>query len=205
MILKICGMKRQADLDAAREAGFDFCGFIFHQQSPRYIDAASAARFETGAMKRVGVFVDSTPSEILEIMKIADLDFAQLHGNQGEEVAKALGWEKVIRVIWPNRYKNMTEAAREMSGHKCAMFLLDAGQRGGGSGKNLDWQGLAELHIAESWLLAGGLNEANLQEALKLCNPSGLDFNSGLEISPGIKDHVKLFAASRAARKEGIQ
>lgn len=205
MKLKICGMKRQADLDCAARLGFDFCGFIFHEKSPRYCEPAAAAKLKTGKMARVGVFLNQEAAEIIKIMRTAKLDYAQLHGAQTERDALRIGKDRVIRVLWPQRYENMDSLRAEAAKWDCALFLLDAGQSGGGSGRSLDWGDLARLDLPAPWLLAGGLGAHNAREALERCSPWGLDFNSCLEDGPGLKNHDKMLAAVLAARQESGQ
>lgn len=200
MLLKICGMRRQSDLDAAQAAGFDLCGFIFHAESKRYVEPEEAARLETGSMKRVGVFVNAPISEILAIMKTARLDYAQLHGEQEESVSAAIGWQRVIRVLWPDRYNSVSELGEAARDHRCAFYLLDSGRSGGGNGSVLNWASLAGLYLPSPWFLAGGLKESNARMALQACFPHGLDFNSGLEDFPGVKNHQKILAAAAVCR-----
>lgn len=202
MNLKVCGMTRQRDLDLAREIGFDFCGFIFHPQSPRYLAPEQAASLKTGALLRVGVFVNQGVSEINNIMRAARLDYAQLHGAHSHEQVLQIGAERVIRVLWPQRYASLAELEQEANDYKCAFFLLDAGQGGGGSGCVLPWERLAGLRLSAPWFLAGGLNADNAAAATRACRPWALDFNSGLEDSPGLKNHKKMRAAVLAARCE---
>lgn len=201
MKLKICGMTRQEDINCAMSLGYDFCGFIFHPRSPRHIAPERAARLETGPMRRVGVFVDQTGSRIVEIMRIARLDYAQLHGAQTEADTDRIGAESVIRVLWPDRYPAVTGLEEEAAKMRCAFFLLDAGKSGGGSGQALAWSDLATLALPAPWFLAGGLDCDNIRAALARCSPDGLDFNSGLELAPGQKCVVKMGKAARVARE----
>lgn len=202
MLCKICGMTQQKDLAVAASCGFDFCGFVFHEQSPRYIKPKDAAPLTSGAMKRVGVFVEHTAEQIMEIMATARLHYAQLHGKQSCAAAKSIGSERVIRVFWPANYANVNalQTEAEQYADSCAYFLLDAGMRGGGSGQKLDWRQFASLQLPRPWFLAGGLDEDNMAIALAQCNPAGLDFNSGLEVSPGVKTHQKIIAVSDKLR-----
>lgn len=203
--IKICGLSRQCDLDCAAEAGANFCGFIFHPQSPRHISPAEAAKLNSRGLWRTGVFVDANLAEIIEAAKLARLDFIQLHGGQPPETLKkldlALGPGKAIKVLWPQKYASIAQL-REDAGRfapYCAWFLLDAGNTGGGSGKCLDWRKMANLALPRPWFLAGGLDENNAAEALLACSPQGLDFNSGLEDAPGIKNPGRMMLALRRA------
>lgn len=194
MLIKICGMRRQADLALADSLGVDFCGFIFASKSPRRIDPRLCAALETGAMKRVGVFVEQNPDEILAIMNSAKLDYIQLHGLFYEDIHKKIDPQKIIRVLWPQTYATIAELEQEAFNHKnsCAFFLLDSGNQGGGSGKALDFDHLKNLDLARPWFLAGGLNLENASKAANLANAAGLDFNSGLEDAPGEKNPQKV-------------
>ena len=104
MLMKVCGLTRQQDLDTASSLGAGMCGFIFHATSPRNVTPAHVASLESGKMLRVGVFVNQAADEICRIMAEARLDMAQLHGKQDEDCARVVGVQRVIRVIWPGRY-----------------------------------------------------------------------------------------------------
>ena len=221
--IKVCGITRQSDLSTAMGMGAHFCGFIFHPGSPRYIAPSRAAALDSALIRRVGVFVNQNAEEIMDIMKTARLEFAQLHGAHSLDCARRIGPEKVIRVLWPDRYESVDTLQREMElwADSCAWFLLDAGpqggeapegglhilgkrdvchragagSQGGGHGVSLDWTSLASLSSPRPWFLAGGLSSASLNRALEQCSPDGIDLNSGVEAIPGQKSPQKLLAA----------
>lgn len=195
--IKVCGITRQSDLSTAMGMGAHFCGFIFHSSSPRYISPERVADLDSALVRRVGVFVNQGYDEIASIMETARLDFAQLHGNQTLECARLIGAEKVIRVLWPDRYASIEDLHREMELWKdsCAWFLLDAGKDGGGHGSALNWTELKDLNAPRPWFLAGGLSSGSLNLALEQCHPNGIDLNSGVEAFPGQKSPRKLLAA----------
>ena len=201
MLTKVCGLTRQEDVDAAARLGADFCGFIFHPASPRCISPQQARALDSGRMARVGVFVDQDAEEILAIMAGARLGYAQLHGAQDRATAQRIGPARVIRVLWPERFASRAELVAEMAAwaDSCALFLLEAGHGGGGSGRPQDWTRLAGLVSPRPWLLAGGLTPGNTAAALAACAPGGLDFNSGVEEAPGNKSPDLLAAALAAA------
>ena len=201
MLIKICGLTRQGDVDAAEKLGAGFCGFIFHPHSPRFISPEAAGELESGVMLRVGVFVTQDAEEILRIMKLARLDLAQFHGMQSIECARKVGAERVIRVIWPDRYSHRALLYNEVQkyANSCAYYLFDAGSSGGGSGQRLPWQELYGLKREHPFFLAGGLNAENVGQAIAGCDPEGVDFNSGVEDSPGLKNSNKMQAAIEAA------
>ena len=165
--IKVCGITRQSDLSTAMGMGAHFCGFIFHPGSPRYIAPPRAAALDSALIRRVGVFVNQNAEEIMDIMKTARLEFAQLHGAHSLDCARRIGPEKVIRVLWPDRYESVDALQREMElwADSCA------------------------------WFLAGGLSSASLNRALEQCSPDGIDLNSGVEAIPGQKSPQKLLAA----------
>ena len=205
MLIKFCGLTRQEDVDHAASLGAAMCGFIFHPRSPRGVTVAQAAALDSGSMLRVGVFVNQGADEIRRIMDEARLDYAQLHGHQSVECARAIGAERVIRVLWPDRYTHRALLYNDLqrNAEACAYYLLDAGLKGGGSGPKLDWSDLASLRPAHPWLLAGGLSAANVAMAVGMCAPAGVDFNSGVEDAPGCKNREKMAAAFMAANSKG--
>ena len=143
LIIKICGMREQAELDCAAALGVDLCGFIFAPQSPRAVTPEQAAALDSGDMLRVGVFVTDDMRFIEETVRAARLDRIQLHGDQSmtcaDRLSRTLGAERLIRVLWPERYPDLAALEETMNRHAAStgMFLLDAGMSGGGSGKRI--------------------------------------------------------------------
>ena len=184
--VKICGMSEQSLIDQAAGLGADMCGFIFHPASPRNVSPAHAASLETHGMKRVGVFVHQSVEEVEAIVREARLDLIQLHGGQSTEFAAQVPAEKVIRVLWPNRYESQAELQADIDAFAptCGMYLLDAGM---GSGMVLDWTALSGLRFPHPWMLSGGLGPDNVLDALTACEPDMIDMNSRLESEPGRK------------------
>lgn len=201
MLIKICGIRLQEDVDCLIKAGIDFCGFIFHKESPRFLSVQEAAQLETGSMDRVGVFVNEGLEEILSAVEVARLRYVQLHGDYSEEVAREIGEERVIRVLWPERFAYTAQLYREMLRHShCAYYLLDAGFSRGGSGRRFNWHEVGGMDIPRPWFLAGGLNENNFTQAMLIARPDGLDFNSGIESAIGKKKHEAIMKISERAR-----
>ena len=193
-LVKICGMTRPEDVLGCTEAGADLLGFIFAAKSPRRLTPEQAAALPRTSARRVGVFVTQSLDEVLAIMDAADLDLAQLHGGQDPEFCRAVGPHRVIRAFWPQKHPTLASLAAEMTAFEGAIryALLDAGTSGGGHGKSLDFAALSELSPPMPWLLAGGLGPDNIAEALRLAKPHGVDLNSGVESSPGLKDLQKV-------------
>ncbi|MYL84633.1 phosphoribosylanthranilate isomerase [Desulfovibrio aerotolerans] len=201
-LVKVCGMTRAEDVIGCTEAGADWLGFIFAAKSPRRVTPAQAAALPRTSAKRVGVFVEQTLAEVLAIMAEADLDLAQLHGNQDADFCRAVGPQRVIRAFWPQKHPDLGSLAAEIAPFAGAVrfALLDAGTAGGGHGQSLDFATLAALSPPMPWLLAGGLGPDNLAEAVRLAAPHGVDLNSGVESSPGLKDLAKVRRSLWAVR-----
>ena len=189
-----------------RRLGVDLCGFIFAPQSPRAVTPEQAAALDSGDMLRVGVFVTDDMRFIEETARAARLDRIQLHGDQSmtcaDRLSRTLGAERLIRVLWPERYPDLPALEETMNRHAAStgMFLLDAGMSGGGSGKRIGSERLRGLNAPRPWLLAGGLTPENVKETVAACVPGGVDFNSGLESEPGRKDPSRMRAALTALR-----
>lgn len=203
--IKVCGQTHPATVDCAAAYGARFVGFIFHSKSPRYISPERAAGIPSCNVKRVGVFVRQGAEEILPIMQRARLDFAQLHGKQGTDVAKIIGPQRIIRVLWPEQAGSAEALQQQIDAWApyCAYYLLDAGTAGqGGTGRCVAAEELNKLRFPHPWILAGGLNADNIAEALHHCTPDGVDLNSGVELAPGMKSPDKMLevftALSRA-------
>ncbi|MFZ5811919.1 MAG: phosphoribosylanthranilate isomerase [Thermodesulfobacteriota bacterium] len=188
---KVCGLTRPDDVAACLDAGAAMTGFIFAAKSPRRITPRAARDLPAAKALRVGVFVEQTPDEVLRIMDAAGLDLAQLHGGQDEAFCRAVGPDRVIKALWPEKLGSPRAVEEEMGRFApvCRFFLLDAGTSGGGHGRAMDFSLVAGLESPRPWLLAGGLGPANIEAALDAAAPDGLDLNSGLERAPGVKDH----------------
>jgi len=199
-MIKVCGLTRQEDAFFCSSLETPLAGFIFHEGSPRCVTPQQAREIDTSSAMRVGVFVKHSVDEVLAIMDQARLHLAQLHGDQDPEFCKAVGKTRVMRVFWPQRYKRREDLEQELErfGDCSRFFLLDAGKDLGGHGATLDPEFLAGLQSPKAWFLAGGLGPDNVLDMVKVCNPCGVDLNSGVERSPGVKDHEKLTAALRA-------
>lgn len=176
-------MTRQEDVTECERLGVDFCGFVFHPASPRYISPERVSLIQTSRCKRVGVFTTQDAQEILKIMEVARLDYAQLHARQEASVVRAIGPERVIRVVCPGQELSDTAG----SGPATAYTLFDSGY---GTGKAFDWTLLSG--VRRPYFVAGGLNARNIPELLKVCRPDGLDVNSGVESAPGVKDAERI-------------
>ncbi len=192
-LIKICGLTRREDVVLCGSLGVDFTGFIFAPSSPRAVTPEFVASMPKTSAFRVGVFAGAAPEAMLDCGETAGLDYFQLHGGESPETCARLGPERVIKVLWPqNCSAGELRDAMERYAPVCAYFLLDAGKSGGGSGTCLPFGALASLNPPRPWFLAGGLGPDTIGQALSLCAPDGVDLNSSLETTPGVKNPVLL-------------
>jgi len=197
--IKMCGTTSVEDAHKAVELGIDALGFIFVNTSERFIDVEKAREITKGLppfVNKVGVFVNEGFTEIEEIVDYLGLDAVQLHGDEDpdfcEKVARAVPSctvLKAFRVGDHSREEDFQPYNSCVSGVVLDTYVKD---KEGGTGISFNWNILSRLNLQMPYILAGGLHSENIGEALQLASPYGVDVNSGVEISPGIKDHEKL-------------
>lgn len=196
--IKVCGTTSLEDALYAASLGVDALGFIFASQSPRYISPVAASEitsFLPPLVSAIGVFVDEEYESIVEVAQTAGLQGLQLHGNETPELCARLKMAlpncfllKALRIGNHSRTTDFSAYNKYVSGFVCDTYVK--GQPGG-TGVQFDYALLKELDISLPILLAGGLNPDNIHLALET-KPYGVDVNSGVEISPGKKNHAKL-------------
>lgn len=202
--IKMCGITNVDDARVAVEAGADALGFVMYRKSPRFVEPAVVKAIVAGLppfVLPVGVFVNEEPARVRTLMDECGLALAQLHGDETAPYCQDLG-RPVLKAL---RLKDRGTflALAEFSGRANVRgFLIDAfsDQAYGGTGQTVDW-GLAQ-EVAQSMpvVLAGGLTPVNVAEAIARVRPYGVDVSSGVELSPGKKDHRKVKAFIHAAR-----
>ena len=195
MFVKICGITRRADGIAAAEMGADAIGFIFWPGSPRFIDPYRA-RAITAALPRlvttVGVFVDQPAEYVNGVANLLRLSAVQLHGAETPQFAASLR-RPIIKSI-----SAAAGARDEWPQHVTLLLDTHDPDRKGGTGRQVDWNAAAGLASRRQLLLAGGLNPENIGEAIDRVRPFGVDVSSGVEDSPGVKNHERLAALFKA-------
>lgn len=205
-VVKICGIMRAEDALAAETCGADAVGFVFYPESPRYIEPAKAAKISAGLgpfVTRVGVFVNESPKRIRAIAADAGLDAIQLHGDEPPSYAAGLPGLRIIRAFRagpgfdPETPSNWPADA----------YLLDACEPGayGGTGRKGDWDVARACAERYRVILAGGLTPDNVGAAVCAVRPWGVDVSSGVESSPGVKDHDAVRAFFAAVRNSGAR
>ena len=200
--IKICGLTRDEDVKAAIAAGTDAVGFVF-TASPRRISTDTANRlsgYVPEGVLRVGLFLDQDRSEIERVINSVSLDVLQFHGSETEQECCVFGlpWLKAVAM------ENAESAKQAESDYPGAMgLLLDSHTTGkrGGSGKVFDWS--LSRPVAKPVWLAGGLNAANVGQAIRVIRPFAVDVSSGVEVAPGIKEESRIRAFIKAVREVG--
>ncbi len=202
--IKICGLTRPEDVSLASELGASAVGFVFAASSPRRVSLERAREMSAAAgpgVTRVGVFVDEEKTFIAEAVEAARLDLAQLHRPlRAADLDDAPA--TVIAVVSVSGSVAPLPPAEWL--RRCRWLLFDAGGSagGGGTGTRFDWGVLDKKKFDAPIYLAGGLDAANVTEAIDRVHPNGVDVASGVERAPRVKDPEKLrrfFEAVRAA------
>jgi phosphoribosylanthranilate isomerase len=206
--VKICGLTRREDAEAALAAGAAFLGLVLAPGGKRTVTPDAAAAIAGGlAARRVGVFVDEPVEGVRRAAERARLDVLQLHGAETPEDAALLrdaGWT-VWKAVRPRDGAEFAEAARTWAGAVDAL-LLDgwSPDAPGGTGARFPWSEVAALRDAlppgTALVAAGGLRPGNVAEAVRLLRPDVVDVSSGVERSPGTKDHDAIRDFVAAAR-----
>ncbi|MCX2866100.1 bifunctional indole-3-glycerol-phosphate synthase TrpC/phosphoribosylanthranilate isomerase TrpF [Kluyvera cryocrescens] len=193
---KVCGLTRAQDAKAAFEAGAIYGGLIFVPTSPRAVSVDQAREVINAApLSYVGVFRNTPVADVVERVTTLSLSAVQLHGDEDQSYIDSLRAELPASVqIWKALSVADSLPARNLN--HVDKYLFDNGQ--GGSGQRFDWS-LLQGQDLSNVILAGGLSADNCVEAAK-SGCAGLDFNSGVELQPGIKDASKLASAFQTLR-----
>ena len=197
--IKLCGLTRECDIEAANELKVDYIGFVFAKKSRRYIEPDRAKELKailSPEIKAVGVFVDETPEHIAELLGTGVIDIAQLHGKEDNVYIRELKHMTDAPIIKAFRIDGEADIYRAKAS-AADYVLLDSGT--GGTGSSFDWslvQGLDRLYF-----LAGGLHKYNVGEAVRLLHPYAVDVSSGIE-TDGLKDRDKMVEFTAIVRKE---
>jgi len=205
--IKICGLKTDAALAAALTGGASHVGFIFFPKSPRNIDPDAAGRLRQaarGKAEAVAVTVDADDQALDRIVAGMQPDMLQLHGGESPErvaLVKARYGLPVMKVLSIRTAADLDAVGRYRGVADRLMFDAKAPAGSplpGGNGVSFDWRLLAGLDAGLDYMLSGGLNAANIGEALRLANPPGIDVSSGVESAPGVKEPALIEAFFRA-------
>jgi phosphoribosylanthranilate isomerase len=210
LLVKICGLSTPEALDVALEAGADLVGFVFFPPSPRHLDFDAARALGARAQGRahkVALSVDADDAFLDAVVEALRPDMLQLHGKEPPARVAELKQRHGLPVM----KAVAIEAARDLSAvpaylHVADRIIFDArpprdATRPGGLGRPFDWQLLQALDLGIPFMLSGGLDAANVAEALRITRAQAVDVSSGVERAPGEKDPDKIRAFIRAARE----
>jgi len=203
--VKICGITNPADAEISARAGADALGVVFYAKSPRAVDLAAARDICAAAgpfVATVALFVNPTPSEVERVVSGVRPDLLQFHGDEPPAFCEQFGvpYMKVLRV----GAASLDDAA--LSVHPLARgLLLDTldPKRHGGTGRSFDWS-LVPRGAHRPLVLAGGLDAANVEEAIRVLRPWAVDVSSGVERAPGRKDAGKIQEFMRAVARANV-
>ena len=199
MRVKICGIPHPQQGQPIAERGATALGFFCVPASPRYVTVSQIKAVTEqlpSTVERIGVFANTTVEQITQIVTQTELTGIQLHSQESPEfcdrLRQCLPQVELIKALPVKTSADLQQASRYVN--HVDTLLLDAyhPEQLGGTGKTLDWQILQQFRPGCPWLLAGGLTPDNIQEALSLIHPDGIDLSSGVERSPGDKDLTKV-------------
>lgn len=204
--VKICGITNLVDAQHAADCGADAIGLNFYPGSKRYILPASAAAIVekvTMRVEKIGVFVNASVDEIIEIEDAVQLDTVQLHGDETPEFIEELRSESDATIIKAVRIGPDFER-NDVLRFGADAILLDAFSKDerGGTGETFDWTIASQIvESVDHVYLAGGLTPENVAEAIRVVRPYAIDVASGVETSPGVKSCEKVAAFIKAAKE----
>lgn len=208
--VKVCGLTRSEDAEAAALVGADFLGFIFYPKSPRKISLEQFKAFLPQLPDLPKVAVTVSPDEaLLDSLEGLGFDYFQIHYPLGSEAQDRIrDWSERLSPsrLWLAPKIGPNESFDESSLDRAETWLLDAYRKDffGGTGETSDWEAFREISGRfpdKRWTLAGGLGPDNLADAVRRTGAGRVDLNSGVEVSPGIKDRNKLFQVKVALEK----
>lgn len=198
MKIKLCGLSRPCDIEAANALKPDYIGFVFASKSRRYVTYEKAAELKkwlSPEIQAVGVFVNEHPQNVAKLLQNGIIDIAQLHGDEDEDYItqlRLLTNKPLIRAFRIETANDIKNAKQSMADY----ILLDSGA---GTGTVFDWNLVKS--IRRPYFLAGGLDLDNVTDAVKALHPFAVDVSTGIE-TDGAKDKIKMAAFVAAVRKE---
>lgn len=201
-LVKICGITNREDAEMAAASGADALGFVFYPKSPRFIkieDAREICNHIQGIVK-IGVFVNPDAGELAALDSDNFLNYFQLHGDESQDLCRRFPG-KIIKAFRIDRDFNK-DILKDYSA--CSMFLFDTKVDSlyGGSGISFDWNIVRSIQCSRPVILAGGLNEDNVADVIRLVKPYMVDVSSSVESYPGEKDAVKTARFIKACQSE---
>lgn len=195
--IKLCGLTRLCEIEAANKLKPDYIGFVFVPKRRRYVTQLQAAELKSmlcPEIQAVGVFINEDVNIVASLLNLGVIDMAQLHGNEDEDYIaqlRLLTEKPIIKAFQVKSEQEVLKAQESTADY----ILLDAGT---GGGRKFDWKLIAGM--TKPYFLAGGLDSENTGEAICALHPYALDVSSGIE-TDGVKDTEKMAAFVAAVRK----
>jgi phosphoribosylanthranilate isomerase len=203
--IKICGFTQPDEAYAAARLGVDAIGLVFYAPSPRAVDIARAEAIVQALppfVTTVGLFVDAEPAAVSRVLDAVALDILQFHGDEPPDYCAAFG-RPYLKAIRMREDVDLALAAEHY--RQAEAMLLDAYEPGtpGGTGERFEWSRIPE-DLAPSVVLAGGLTEENVGDAIAQVRPYAVDVSGGVEAGKGRKDFQKMAAFVAAVQAADI-
>ena len=193
--IKVCGINDEISMNAALNCKVDYVGLVFYPNSPRNISinlSRELIKSRNKITKIVALTVDPNDYFLNEIKKIINPDYIQLHGNENSRRCLDIKHKINIPLIKGINVSNKIDLLRKNREFEdiCDILLFDAPSEAlpGGNGKKFDWEILRDFKSKKKWMLAGGLNIENIENAINITKAPAIDISSGLEIRKGLKD-----------------
>jgi len=195
MKVKICGITNKQNAIEVAKCGVDALGFVFYQQSKRYVTAEQLNWIKQlpSFTATVALFVNAEKDYINSIIKKLPIDILQFHGVETSDFCEQFN-KRYIKAVPMQKLDKLQTLEYINSYNNCSAFLLDNFGKAdiGGTGETFNWENIPETD--SNIILAGGINKANIKCLLNKNNPYAIDLSSSIEISPGIKSIEKLRA-----------
>ena len=195
--VKICGLKTLQDARFVSGALVQYMGFIFYENSPRYVEPAKAGAIINWieGPECVGVFVNQPLDDVNMLARQTGVDLVQLHGNESVEYCDLVE-KPIIKAIHVSKEKSEEAIEKEIKRYRPHVdyLLFDTKVNGkwGGTGQSFNWKKLANLNPGMPFFLSGGLSHKNISKACKTLHPYAVDVSSGVEHEPGVKSFDKI-------------
>lgn len=196
--VKICGITNVEDALLAVAAGCDAIGLVFYKPSPRYVLPGVAAKIVAAIppfVSVVGLFVNAASDEIDQILKQVHLDIIQFHGDESPEDCERVG-RPYIKAVRVKSDTNLIQYASDYTGARALLLDTFVDGHPGGTGQAFDW-GVIPNELPIPIILAGGLNQDNVAQAIRRVKPYAVDVSGGVEKNKGVKDADKIAAFMR--------
>lgn len=190
--VKMCGMTRAEDVAHAINLGVDAIGLIFYPKSPRHVTLESAKLLLNNLppfVSAVAVLVNPEVQLVEQILMELPIQLLQFHGDESPEFCNQFG-KPFIKAIQPQTAEHIKHEMERYANASALLLDTPSTTRRGGTGLTFDWN-IIPRDLPMPYILAGGLNPLNVLDAIKV-NPYAVDVSSGIEVAPGIKDHLKM-------------